>query len=113
MADTSLLNFSSGARRLLQDSQFRVLNGRKSFFAPVIGPDYTFFRFDKACMVPIDAQSRAALEEMDCAISDLPFEQVDWTEGQVLVLDNWRILHGRSSPAGSGGGRVLERVLVQ
>ena len=113
LADSSLLNFSTGARRLLQDSQFRVVNGRKSFFAPVIGPNYTFFRFDKACMVPIDARSRAALEAMDRAISDLQFEQVDWIKGQVLVMDNWRILHGRTNPVGSGGGRVLERVLVQ
>lgn len=113
LADCSALGFSTGARQLLRDSQFRVLNGRKSFFAPVIGPDYTFFRFDKACMVPTDARSRAALEAMDRAISDLPSEQIDWTEGQVVIIDNWRILHGRTDPVGSDGGRVLERVLVQ
>jgi hypothetical protein len=39
--------------------------------------------------------------------------QIDWTDGRVLVLDNWRVLHGRG-PANVAvkKQRALERVLI-
>lgn len=113
IADSLDLGIDSETRRNLRDCQFRVLNGRRSFFAPVLGPNDSFLRFDQACMALVDARSRAALGVMSQAISDLPVETIDWFEGRVLLMDNWRVLHGRTAPARVGGGRVLARVLVQ
>jgi alpha-ketoglutarate-dependent taurine dioxygenase len=113
LADSSALDINEEMQQILRDCQYRVLNGRRSFFASVQGPEGSFFRFDQACMVPIDVRSRIALERVGSAVFDLPTEKVNWVKGQVLVIDNWRILHGRSDPSSSGVGRVLARVMVK
>lgn len=113
LADSAQLGLHNEARQLLRDCQFRVVNGRRSFFAPVMHSDISLIRFDQACMAPIDAESRLAFRTMRRAVTEVTVDAVDWSAGRVLVVDNWRMLHGRTEPTRAGGGRVLARVLVQ
>lgn len=38
---------------------------------------------------------------------------ISWERGRALIVDNWRVLHGRAGGTGEDAGvRRLERVLV-
>lgn len=64
-------------------------------------------------MAPVDASTKAAMNHLANAVSELPLKLIDWIEGRVLIIDNWRMLHGRSEPERSGDDRELIRVLAQ
>ena len=40
-------------------------------------------------------------------------QSVDWKPGDVLIIDNWRVLHGRGEHENAAPNRKLLRVLVQ
>jgi alpha-ketoglutarate-dependent taurine dioxygenase len=37
-------------------------------------------------------------------------KEIHWTKGRVVILDNWRVLHGRGGSSMNDGDRVLHRV---
>ena len=59
---------------------------------------------------PMDARAREAVAELTRSLSD---HRQEFTIGSTdcLVIDNWRVCHGRSSMA-ADSGRVLKRVWV-
>jgi alpha-ketoglutarate-dependent taurine dioxygenase len=38
-------------------------------------------------------------------------EMHQWQRGNILIIDNWRVLHGRG-PSEAGTGRRLARILI-
>jgi len=55
--------------------------------------------------------SRRIVQE---AIEDADVHAIDWQPDQILILDNWRVLHARgSADSDDADTRVLERVLVE
>ena len=37
---------------------------------------------------------------------------IDWSEGDLLIIDNWRMLHGRGSAITIDSDRLLIKMLV-
>ena len=68
-------------------------------------------RFDTECMRPVDRSALGPtimarlLERRAPAI-------VEWKAGDLLILDNFRVVHGRGASAKPDGDRHLRRVLV-
>jgi L-asparagine oxygenase len=70
-------------------------------------------RYDLGCMRPADPAFVAAATLLAEGIDRLPHDAISWEPGLTMVLDNWRMLHGRS--AGTDGNvsvRRLERVAI-
>jgi hypothetical protein len=86
---------------------FLVHGGRDSFYAPVlVGGRY---RYDPGCMTACDARARLAEEYLAGQLADAT--AFEWSSaGQVLVIDDRRVLHARAAVAGSDAGRELTRV---
>ena len=40
-------------------------------------------------------------------------EHIEWNAGEVVIIDNWRVLHGRGEEMNAVAGRTLLRVIVR
>jgi hypothetical protein len=102
--------FDNNETRVLREGLFHVKNGRKSFYSSVVSSMRSYFRFDPGCMFPMnDAAKDAAHVFTQKLENSIKFH---WRRGALLVLDNWRVLHGRGEAHGDEGGRILLRSLV-
>lgn len=110
--DSHRIALSDDERQLLSYATFRVENGRRSFFASILGRNQEFFRFDPACMKTTDRNSQMAQQTISNAIEKSDHLEVEWKTNKVLVIDNWRSLHSRSSPRHTDDQRLLKRILV-
>lgn len=73
-----------------------------------------FIRFDVGCMVPRGAESEASANLIARRASQVGFTLVHWRTGDVLVWDNWNVLHGRGlGVSEASSDRKLLRVSVQ
>lgn len=112
LMDTNKRSFNSDDEDLLRTAPFRIRNGRKSFFSTILSKDRPFVRFDRGCMVPTCSYAEEALdlysrrEQRDCV------EVIQWEKGKIVVIDNWRVLHGRDAGDGSASSRRLLRVSI-
>jgi hypothetical protein len=108
------LRISASDRARLEAAPFLIRNGRRSFYSTICGRSRPFIRYDAGCMVPQDAQSGAAFHLVAKRARDAGPALVSWRTGDVLVIDNWDVLHGRGlGSAEASPDRKLLRVSVQ
>ncbi|WP_338834581.1 TauD/TfdA family dioxygenase [Bradyrhizobium septentrionale] len=107
------LQISESERERLEVAPFLVRNGRRSFYSTICSPSRTFIRFDAGCMMPQGAESEASASLIAHRADEIGFTLVHWRTGDVLVLDNWNVLHGRGlGAAEASNDRKLLRVSV-
>lgn len=85
--------------------------GRPPFYCPVmdVRQDEVRIRFDPLCMRPVHGRADATdevREVLDCYSQRLSF---DWEQGAMLVVNNWRCLHGRTNSGEMAPSRRLRR----
>jgi Taurine catabolism dioxygenase TauD, TfdA family len=98
----------------LSAAPFLVSNGRRSFYSTICDEKEMRVRYDRGCMRPASSQSAKLAVRFDDALSRAPRHIHRWAPGDILVLDNWRVLHGRGLGAGmSSSDRTLLRVTIQ
>jgi alpha-ketoglutarate-dependent taurine dioxygenase len=64
-------------------------------------------------MVPVTADGDDALSFFSKAQWPSYVEEVDWAKGRVVIIDNWRVLHGRGSAKSPDQDRILLRILIE
>ncbi|MEP3145453.1 TauD/TfdA family dioxygenase [Qipengyuania citrea] len=111
MVDRANLKFEADELALLRSAPLLVRSGRSSFYATILPRSGTYLRFDPNCMDALDKRGRAALDAVRRRLAEAPEQLLDWKDGQIVVIDNWRALHGRAASE-AGTGRRLARILV-
>lgn len=100
-------------KRDIQDAlsePFLVRSGRHSFYGTILEGSMRFIRFDPGCMQGETTRARALMTRlMRGPVSPSYVHQ--WVAGDVLLLDNWRLLHRRTD-ASASRNRTLLRVTV-
>lgn len=72
------------------------------------------FRWDKLFIQPATAFSGGVMSEVERSISEAVTIQVHLiSKGDTLIVDNWRMLHGRSSVNDISVNRLIERVYLE
>jgi hypothetical protein len=103
---------------LLEHEVWVVDGGRGRFLTSLLDKDMVpgelMLRFDPECMTRAErsfGRSAASLARLCRDVAT----KFDWESDVVLVIDNWRTLHGRGSAPGRTPHetRVLERVLIR
>jgi len=71
-------------------------------------------RFDPNSMKPYLSRFHASREILERCSQEAAVISFDWHPGHALLIDNWRMMHGRGAgrPGANPERRVLERVLV-
>lgn len=115
-AATTLLNwrtlgFSSDELHFLEEAPILVRTGRRSFYSTLLSPDGAFLRYDPGCLEAVDERGRTALRLVERRLAGGSLQIYRWRRGEILVIDNWRVLHGRE-PSDRSSGRRLARILI-
>lgn len=117
MRPTTLLDFSSfeitkDEMAELRSAPFIIKNGRNSFYANILEKHRGFIRYDPGCMTPANSRSSKIADLFSSKRVRNSTKEVHWEKGMILIIDNWRMLHGRGEPMAAGSDRELYRVLV-
>lgn len=96
----------------LRSAPFKISNGRRSFYAPVLDRNRGYFRFDRDCMSPASTIASQIMHDLSRQLVPEGTHQHLWEAGDVLVIDNWRFLHGRGIHAEAPKNRVLLRAMI-
>jgi hypothetical protein len=111
LLDWRTLGFSPEEFELLEAAPILVRSGRSSFYTTMLPSDRSFFRYDPGCLEAVDARGRAALHLVEGRLAGGAPHIHEWQPGDILIIDNWRVLHGRG-PSDHGSGRRLARILI-
>jgi alpha-ketoglutarate-dependent taurine dioxygenase len=99
----------------LESAIFKIKNGRYSFITNMIeiNKDATYrIRFDLSCMIPATRESIVMLNKCKKLIEGQEIIELEWVKGDLLILDNWRMLHGRGSVQVNDDDRLLYRLNI-
>jgi hypothetical protein len=99
-------------RDVLRGSIFFVRNGRHSFYGGALNERHGFLRFDPGCMEPVNDDAHRAVALVRNAVRGATLHEHRWRRGDLLVLNNWVLLHSRPA-IDDGNSRQLSRVLVR
>ena len=111
--DTKRLALSTKDRETIEQAMYVVNNGRNSFYSGIKSSLHPFYRFDPVCMIPLCENAVRAMELFSLKRNENLVERCNWKVGIVLVIDNWRILHGREQCPVDEDERKLLRITVQ
>jgi hypothetical protein len=111
LLDWRALDFTDGERCVLRSAPILVRTGRRSFYSTILPPGGEYLRFDQECMEPADERGRGAMHLLERKLAKRSPWSHMWQAGDILIIDNWRVLHGRQSATASAGRR-LARVLI-
>jgi TfdA family taurine catabolism dioxygenase TauD len=108
------LEVTASERTRLEAAPFLVRNGRKSFYSTICSASRMFIRYDAGCMIPQGSESEASVKLIAHRAREVGPTLVHWRTGDVLVIDNWTVLHGRGlGVSEASSDRKLLRVSVQ
>ena len=111
LLDWRTLGFSPDELHLLEGAPVLVRTGRRSFYSTILSPDRAFLRYDPGCLEAVDSRGQAALALVEHRLAGGSPQTYHWRRGDILIIDNWRVLHGRG-PSDRGSGRRLARILI-
>jgi hypothetical protein len=110
LLDTKQLPLSSEQTELLETAPMRIRNGRNSFYSTIFGRDRPFVRFDVGCMAGATPSASAAIRILRRENWPSKLREFYWQPGIGLVIDNWRVLHGRGAASQDDPKRRLLRI---
>ena len=113
LLDTAKVKFSESERLLMRSACFAVRNGQRSFYATLIDRLRPFVRVDPGCMEPLCEDGVAAMNLFGYERHRGDTVMFRWKVGDILIIDNWRVLHGRGNRAEADPSRRLLRAYVQ
>jgi L-asparagine oxygenase len=114
LVDSHSWQLTSRDHRLLCNEVWRLETGRP-FLCTVatIRQEQLAFRFDAACMRPLTSAALHAHAIIRDATRGSKVARVEWRPNDLLVIDNFRLLHARGEASAPDCDRVLARVLIR
>jgi hypothetical protein len=100
----------------LQREVWLVNGGRGRFLSSIrvegSSTNESYWRFDLECMRPLSDVGAEVAREFEQHMSHVRPTEVHWQPDLLLILDNWRVIHGRANGDHPEPERVLERILI-
>jgi len=98
-------------QKICLESAVWVCRARPSFLCSIL--DGKRIRYDRECMKPASPSADLAAQIMSELVYASQPVEIAWCEGRLLIIDNFRCLHGRAAAAVPDPDRVLERIIVR
>jgi L-asparagine oxygenase len=109
--DTSSWELDGEERRVLRNEPWCVVEVPKPFLCTHLGPDDAL-RVNYDCMRPSGSASRAVAIIAD-RLAKRSAVSISWSPGNVLLIDNTRMLHARGTALMPDPDRQLTRILLR
>lgn len=101
---------SATQKKAARAEPFLIRNGRHSFYGSILEGDEKYLRFDPGCMQGATKNAQLLMAQlMDSKLP--PTYSHPWQKNDLLVINNWRMLHRRAD-ATSSLGRTLLRITI-
>lgn len=113
LLDTHVLTLDEDETHALHSASFFIKNGRKSFYSSIKSKDRPFFRFDPGCMHPVSVDGEKAMNALRAERHAENLIQIEWAKNCIVIIDNWRMLHGRGNHEHADPRRSLLRITVK
>lgn len=115
LCDASGLSFAERQWRALERAVWWVRSGGRGFPASIVTRrEGMIVRYDRGCMTPADPAFICAGELFEQALRQVAHLRLEWQRDDVVIFDNWRMLHARGDGDGRDAGlRRLQRILVR
>ncbi len=84
----------------------------RTFYAPILDAARRAVRYDPGCMSQPAGTKLIGADLIDEFVQAATATTIEWTESRTLVVDNWRVLHGRPAVKTADTSRTLMRTLV-
>lgn len=108
------LQLSEEGLDMLERGIFLIRNGRHSFYSSIYRASTGFVRFNRDCMKPVNDVARSGVVHVTEALDSASPLSINWSVGDVLFFDNWRVLHARGlNNAQTSSDRTLIRIAIQ
>ena len=105
---------TSVEKTILRRSLWRVSGVHKHFVARILDGvnGSEFLRFDWSCMTPVSNQDESR-EVLSACIDRAPIKRITWQRDRFLLIDNWKLLHGRGPAETVDTSRLHWRILLE
>ena len=113
LLDTQQCRLAERHVSFLHSTPLRVTNGRNSFFSTILSKARSFLRFDPGCMTATTPEGADALDIFSHQHWLDHIEEIQWEKDRIVVIDNWRLLHGRGRTDGVDSDRILLRLSIR
>lgn len=108
------LRLHHAERHQCESAAVLIRNGRQSFYSTILDRSRPFIRFDQGCIKPMCLDGKQALKAIALRAAETGPTAFDWQAGDILVIDNWRVLHGRGMPPSiASPDRCILRMSIQ
>lgn len=107
-----LSSLAKSRKNFVSDATFVVKNGKNSYYTSIFWDDFSNVKLDFNCIFPATKSAVQLKKTLLETFSTIDKIEVIWRPGRILILDNWRVLHGRGD-ASQSGNRTLIRALLR
>ena len=114
LIDSSAFTLSSADQDHLSNDVWRI-DTRNPCLCTVVATSakrVTTLRYDPACMIPATRRASRTQEILNACLRDAHPTAINWQSGDLLILDNSRMLHARGSARHPDPDRCLARILI-
>ena len=119
---TTLLSFAvlleklgTDFRRLAERSIWSATTHSKAFYCSMVFKvgNERCWRYDTQCMSPANKAASQVRQILNTRMAEIRETELYWTKGTSVVVDNWKVLHGRGPMPVGERQRILERIYVE
>ncbi|GAQ15726.1 hypothetical protein MODO_3431 [Myroides odoratimimus] len=109
----SLNNLNSEEISILENSIFLIKTNRVNFYCSILSKQNgnLILRFDPNTMKAINSYAKKAITIIEKIVTNSEIHRIKWSDSGILIIDNWRTLHSRSSVY-SNENRILKRIYI-
>ena len=97
---------------LCRRTPFLIRNGQRSFYGSILDEAREFIRIDPGCMTAVSKHGNMVLNTFNAEKHEDVLHSHSWSRGDILIIDNWRVMHGRGGSR-TAPGRKLLRAMVR
>lgn len=92
---------------------YKIRTSEGSFFTSLIFRELgnQGIRYDPTCMIPANNSAKEIEKKLQEVFEMAKPDYVKWTGENVLIIDNWKTLHGRTN-VNQEPNRVLKRIYI-
>lgn len=84
-----------------------------SIYTPKPSNNFGMLRWDEKFIVPASSAGHEAMTAVRGALNSIVRHSIALTDaGDTLIIDNWRMLHGRSAAPANSTNRIIERAYL-
>jgi alpha-ketoglutarate-dependent taurine dioxygenase len=101
-------------KKIASNAIFKVKTNETSFYTALLFKEHESkaIKYDPTCMFPANNSAKQIQTKFTELFKQIEVKHISWNEPKTVVIDNWKILHGRSE-VNPDENRELKRIYIK